>query len=64
MEKFKDEVIFYSVCFSKNDYKELFNLEKKSEKEELFNVLTEAYNLKNFDYNNSDFKRFIQKLKK
>ena len=63
MEKFKDEVIFYSVCFSKNDYKELFNLEKKSEKEELFNVLTEAYKLKNFDYNNSDFKRFIQKLK-
>ena len=63
IEKFKDEVIFYSVCFSKNDYKELFNLDKKSEKEELFNILTEAYKLNNFDYNNSNFKRFIQKLK-
>ena len=63
IEKYKDEVIFYSVCFSKNDYKELFNLDKKSEKEELFNILTEAYKLNNFDYNNSNFKRFIQKLK-
>ena len=32
IEKFKDEVLFYSVCFSKNDYKELFNIDKKVKK--------------------------------
>ena len=38
-EKFKDEIIYYSVCFNKEDYNNYFQLEKKSEKEKIIELL-------------------------
>ena len=63
IEKYKEEVKYYSVCFSKEEYKELFNEEKISEKDILFDLLTRAYKLAEFNYNNPDFKNFINDLK-
>ena len=42
----------------------LFNKNKISEKELLFDFLEKAYKLKNFDYNNISFKNFIKDFKK
>ena len=64
IEKYDSELEYYSVCFSKEEYKILFNKDKKSEKELLFNFLDDAYKLKNFDFSDVDFKKFIQKFKK
>ena len=63
IEKYNIEVNYYSVCFSKDDYKSLFNIDKISEKEKLLSKLNKAYNLKNFDYTNLDFKNFIKDFK-
>ena len=63
IEKYNDEVEYYSVCFSKEDYKDLFNLDKVSEREKILNFLTEANELDNFNYNNSKFTDFIEKFR-
>ena len=63
IEKYNIEVNYYSVCFSKDNYKSLFNIDKISQKEQLLSKLNKAYNLKNFDYTNLDFKNFIKDFK-
>ena len=63
IEKYNIELDYYSVCFSKNDYKELFGKDKNSEKDLLFKFIDEACALNNFDYTNPDFKRFIEEFK-
>lgn len=63
VEKYNDEIKYYSVCYSKESYKELFDLDKKSEKEILFEFLNKAYKLQNFDIKNYDLKRLIEDLK-
>ena len=64
IEKYDSELEYYSVCFSPEDYKILFNKDKKSEKELLFAFLNDAYKQKNFDFSNLDFKNFIKEFKK
>ena len=63
IEKYDNDCDYYSVCFSQEEYKVLFNKDKTSEKELLFDFLEKAYKLKNFDYNNISFKNFIKDLK-
>ena len=64
IEKYKDENSYYSVCFSKEDYQELFDLDKDSERESLFKFLNEINKFDNFDYDNSEFKNYIDKFRK
>ena len=64
IEKYENEVKYYSVCFSKENYKELFNLDKKSEKEILFEFLNDINKFDNFNYDNSEFIKFIENFKK
>ena len=63
IEKYVSELEYYSVCFSPEEYKILFNKEKEGEKELLFGFLDKAYNLKNFDFSDVDFKKFVHDLK-
>ena len=66
IDKYDKEVKYYSVCFSKDEYKKIFNMDKESkesQKDEFFKLLTKAYKLPNFDYNNLAFKNFINELK-
>ena len=64
IEKYDRELEYYSVCFSPEEYKILFNKDKKSEKELLFTFLNDAYKQKNFDFSNLEFKNFIKEYKK
>ena len=63
IEKYNDEVKYYSVCFSKEAYKDLFDLDKQSEKQKLFEFINNAYKLQNFDYNNHDLERLLDNLR-
>ena len=62
IEKYNNEVNYYSACFSKEDYKILFEKDKNSEEEILFNFLEKAMKLQNFDYNNLSFKNLINEI--
>ena len=62
IEKYENEVKYYTPCFSKEDYRELFNIIKKSEKELVLNFINNAYDIKKYDYNNEDLKRLIENL--
>ena len=64
IEKYDNELEYYSVCFSVNEYKILFNKDKKGERELLFNFLDDAYKLNNFDFSNIDFRNFVKDFKK
>ena len=63
IEKYEDEVKYYSVCFSKDEYKELFDLDKITEKESLLNFLNETNEFDNFNYDNLGFNGYIQNFK-
>ena len=64
IEKYDDEVKYYSVCFSKENYKELFNFDKTSEKELLLNFLNTINQFDNFNYDNIKFKNYLLEFKK
>ena len=63
IEKYNEEVEYYSVCFSKDEYKALYGKDKESEKDKLFKFLSDACNLNNFDYNNIELAKLIDKIK-
>ena len=60
IEKYNDELKYYSACFSKEDYKSLFNEDKESEKTKILKFLKEAYALPNFDYGTSNLTNFLK----
>ena len=59
IEEYKEEVKYYSPCFSKVDYKELFGITKTSEQESVLNFINKAYAIKKYDYDNKDLKKLI-----
>lgn len=63
IEIYNKERKYYYPCFSKEEYKILFDLDKESEKNIIITFLNEANNLKNFDYNNGDLKNLVNKAK-
>ena len=63
IEKYKNEVKYYSVCFNKDEYKIFFNEDKTNEKEVLLEFLNKANKLNNFKYNNPEFQKFLDEYK-
>ena len=63
IEKYANEVKYYSVCFNKNEYKIFFNENKTNEKEVLLEFLNKANKLNNFNYNNPIFQQFLDDYK-
>ena len=59
IDYFENEVNYYSVCFSKNDYKILFEKDKESERKIIFQFLEDANNLEKFDYENTMFQNLM-----
>ena len=63
IEKYDNEVEYYSVCFTKENYKILFNRDKEVEKDQLFKFLKDIDSLNNFNYDDKDFINFIEQFK-
>ena len=63
IEQYKSEVKYYYPCFSKLDYKNLFNLQKNSEEDIVFEFLEDAANIKNYHYQDPNFKNLVEKAK-
>jgi len=59
IEKYNVEVNYYYPCFSKEKYKALFNIDKRSEKEIVLNFLKKAHNTKKFLIDNEDFQLLV-----
>ena len=64
IESYIDEAKYYYPCFSKKDYKNLFDLQKDSEKKIVFNFLKKACEIKKYVYNDSDLKKLVKRAKK
>ena len=62
-EQFENEVLYYHPCFSKKDYKILFDLEKDSEKDIILKFLDEANRINEYFPDNANFKELIMKAK-
>lgn len=64
IEKYEKEIKYYEPCFSKEEFKILFNLYKQSEKDIVLNFINQAYSIKNYNYDNPLLKNFVvEKLK-
>ena len=61
IEIYNNEVKYYYPCFSPKDYKELFGLEKESEKAIVFNFLKKANEIEKFNYDNKELKNLVNK---
>ena len=51
IEEYKDEILFYKVCFNQNELKELGEKKDKSEKQELINFLQDLSEIEDQDNN-------------
>ena len=58
-----EEIKYYEPCFSKEDYKRLFDITKLSEKEIVLNFINKAYSIKHYIYNDEDLKTLVNQLK-
>ena len=63
IEIYSKERKYYYPCFSKEEYKVLFDLDKDSEKNIIIKFIEEANNLNNFDYNNNNSKNLVNKAR-
>ena len=63
IQKYKEEIKYYEPCFSKEDYEELFGLNKQSEKDTVLLFIDKAYEIKNYQYNNIILEKFISEIK-
>ena len=63
IEKYEDEVKYYSPCFSKEVYKELFEKNKESEKFILLQFIDKACLFSSFSLKDKKFLDFIEKIK-
>ena len=64
IEKYKNEAKYYYPCFSKLDYKNLFNLKKNSEEDIVLEFLENAANIKNYHHQDHNFKNLVKIAKK
>ena len=64
IEEYDSEVKNFYPCFSKADYKTLFDLDKESEKDIVFNFLEEASKIKTYNIdNNIELNNLVAKAK-
>ena len=63
IEKFEEEVKYYSTCFSKEEYKELFGLDKESEKDIVLKFLDKVSEFTSFSIKDKKFINFVNDIK-
>ena len=50
---------YYAPLFSKEEYKEIFDINKKSVKDLLLGFINKVYKIKQYDYNNKDLEDLV-----
>ena len=53
-DKYESEIKYYCPCFSKENYKILFDIEKEGEKDKLLHFLDKVNSIKKFNYSNKE----------